>query len=302
MVIDTQTARTDFSHLRGPVAQIALRSDEARIDYIRADRWIGYPRARQAVAKLDELMAWPKRQRMPNLAIVGPTNMGKSMTIERFSRKHGGRSTPDGELVEFLSIQMPAVPTVARVAMGILDGLNAPFRIQAKSAEIERTAMRGLLDSGIKMIIIDEFHNILAGTTTAQRELLNLVRYIGNELQIPLVVVGTKEVAVVLRADPQLENRFEPFALPAWSQGPEYLSLVASFVSMLPLRRPSEVLSEDMGQYLLARTEGTTGELCQLLVSTAVLAIETGEEAINAHTLGLSPYSGPSIRRQQFER
>src|ERR1019366_6586301 len=124
--------------------------------YIRADRWIGYPRARQAVAKLDELMAWPKRQRMPNLAIVGPTNMGKSMTIERFSRKHGGRSTPDGELVEFLSIQMPAVPTVARVAMGILDGLNSPFRIQAKSAEIERTAMRGLLDSGIKMLIIDE--------------------------------------------------------------------------------------------------------------------------------------------------
>ena len=33
-------------------------------------------------------MNHPKRQRMPNLLIVGPTNNGKSMIIEKFKRMH----------------------------------------------------------------------------------------------------------------------------------------------------------------------------------------------------------------------
>ena len=57
-----------------------------------------------------------------------------------------------------------------------------------------------------------------------------------------------------------------------------------------------------MARYLLTRSEGTIGELAQLLTQAEVAAIEPGEEAINQRTLLLSTYAGPSERRRQFER
>ena len=57
-----------------------------------------------------------------------------------------------------------------------------------------------------------------------------------------------------------------------------------------------------MARYLLTRSEGTIGELARLLMAAAIAAVESGEEAINARTLGMADYAGPSERRRQFER
>ena len=69
-----------------------------------------------------------------------------------------------------------------------------------------------------RALIIDELHNVLAGRGDTRREFLNLnlnlVRFLGNELRIPLVGVGTHEAYLAIRSDDQLENRFEPFLCP----------------------------------------------------------------------------------------
>lgn len=57
-----------------------------------------------------------------------------------------------------------------------------------------------------------------------------------------------------------------------------------------------------MARYLLARSEGTIGELAHLLMDAAVVAVESGEESINARTLARAEYLGPTERRRQFER
>ncbi|SPW71357.1 transposition protein [Escherichia coli] len=44
-----------------------LPADE-RIQRLRADRWIGYPRAVEALNRLEALYAWPNKQRMPKPA------------------------------------------------------------------------------------------------------------------------------------------------------------------------------------------------------------------------------------------
>ena len=58
----------------------------------------------------------------------------------------------------------------------------------------------------------------------------------------------------------------------------------------------------DMARYLLTRSEGTIGELAHLLMAAAIVAVESGEEAINHRTLSMAVYTGPSERRRQFER
>ena len=65
--------------------------------------------------------------------------------------------------------------------------------------------------------------------------------------------------------------------------------------------RRDEDTSRDMADYLLARSEGTIGELAHLLTD-AVAAIESGEEAITQRTLLMAPYTGPTERRRLFER
>src|SRR6266567_106917 len=61
------------SHLH-PAARAVLDQSEAeRTAWLRTERWIGYPRAHQALTILEDLLSLPVRQRMPNLLIIGPT-------------------------------------------------------------------------------------------------------------------------------------------------------------------------------------------------------------------------------------
>ena len=144
--------------------------------------------------------------------------------------------------------------------------------------------------------------NVLAGNSVNRREFLNLLRFLGNELRIPLVGVGTRDAYLAIRSDDQLENRFEPMMLPVWEANDDCCSLLASFAASLPLRRPSPIATLDMARYLLTRSEGTIGELAHLLMAAAIVAVESGEEAINHRTLSMAVYTGPSERRRQFER
>jgi hypothetical protein len=56
------------------------------------------------------------------------------------------------------------------------------------------------------MLVIDELHNVLAGRSDKRREFLNLIRFLGNQLRIPLVGVGTREAYLAIRSDDQLEK------------------------------------------------------------------------------------------------
>jgi hypothetical protein len=76
----------NLDHLLPSAQLLANDSDELRIRRIRTDRWIGYPRAESALMELEDLLSFPQRTRMPNFLLIGPTNNGKSMVVEKFRR------------------------------------------------------------------------------------------------------------------------------------------------------------------------------------------------------------------------
>jgi hypothetical protein len=293
----------DLSHLHPAAQKIARLPAGERLQYARADRWIGYTRATDALSRLKTLFAWPSRQRMPNLLLTGPTNNGKSMIIEKFRRSHPPVSHPDREEIPVLAVQMPSDPSVGRFYTALLAATGAPLPArQYRLADLEQVALRVLRAAGVQVLVIDELHNVLSGRGDRRREFLNLLRYLGNELRIPLVGAGTRESYLAIRADDQLENRFAPFTLPRWEAGDDACSLLASFAASFPLRRPSRIATTEMAAYLLTRSEGTIGELAALLTGAAVAAIESGEEAISQRTLLMADYAGPTERRRLFER
>ena len=295
----------DMAHLRPEARDLALLPATERLASMPANRWIGYTRANQAITLLGCLLERePCRIRPRNLLIVGPTNNGKTAIAERFLRDHPQRPSADGEHEIFpaLLVQMPPAPTVARLYAAILAGLGVPGALRPRSPDHEGAALHLLRRVECRMLVIDELHNLLAASIPRQHELLNLLRYLGNELRIPLACLGTREAYLAIRSDDQLENRFEPFLLPPWEDGAEFGRLLASFEAVLPLREPSGLGLPAMRASILRRSEGTIGEVAALLAAAAEAALLGGLERIDADSLETTVYQPPTVRRRLFER
>jgi hypothetical protein len=113
-----------------------------------------------------------------------------------------------------------------------------------------------------------------------QSRFLNMLRFIGNELRIPLVCVGTQEARTALRTDDQLVRRFEAFALTPWTNDSDFQGLIGSLQRSLPLRRPSAFTTVALKR-LVEMTGGVTARIFNALTDLAVEAVRTGEERID---------------------
>lgn len=289
----------EVTHLNEQARAALGLSDSERMDRVRHARWIGYTKAKEMLDKLDDLLTYPKRHRMPNLLIVGDTNNGKTMIINRFHQKHPAYDNTDGDGITLpvLVIQAPPVPDEVRFYNAILEKLFAPYKSSDRVDKKQFQVIRILTRLRTRMLILDEIHHIIAGNQNKQRHFLNTIKYLGNELQIPIVGVGTKDAYNAIQTDPQLANRFEPVVLPRWQMGTDYLKLLASFERMLPLKKPSNLVETSMALKLLSMSEGIIGELSAALTNAAVTAIKNGTESINGKTLDSLAWIQPSERK-----
>lgn len=124
---------------------MALLPVEERLRHVRADRWIGYTRAADAIARLETLFAWPDKQRMPNLLLIGPTNNGKSMIVANFRRMHPPVSHPDHEHIEEMAAYLL---TRSEGTIGELARLLTDAAIAAIDSGEEAINQRTLLMAG----------------------------------------------------------------------------------------------------------------------------------------------------------
>ena len=111
-----------------------------------------------------------------------------------------------------------------------------------------------------------------------------MLRFLGNELRIPLVCVGTQQARNALRTDDQLVRRFEAFALAPWQNDKDFAGLIGSLQRTLPLRRPSQI-SERALKRMVELTAGITAGIFSLMTGLAIAAIESGEERIDGAEL-----------------
>lgn len=298
------TADNTPKHLSAIAVEWLALPPSKRIENIRSPRWIGYPRTKTILAKLEDLLAWPKSHRMPNLLIVGDTNNGKTMLIQRFRSLHPAYDNPEGPgvRVPVMVIQAPPTPDEGRFYNAILELLFAPYKPNDRVDKKLVQVIKLLRYVELRMLVIDEIHHILAGNLNRQRGFLNVIKYLGNELQVPIVGVGTKDAFRAIQTDPQLANRFEPALLPRWAFDTDFLRLLASFERMLPLAEPSNLHETGLATKLFSLSEGYLGELSTLLTQAAVVAVESGQERIDIRLLDRLRWVSPSERRRQAER
>jgi hypothetical protein len=231
---------------------------------------------------------------------VGRTNNGKTMIVDRFLEAQKRQAAVPPKIVPIVSIQAPPKPEEKRfygeIVKALTGGTTSSGTAQAQLQVV--TLLRG---TRTKMLIIDEIHHILAGHIRLQSVFLNALKYLSNELRIPIVAVGTKDALRAVQTDPHMANRFEPAPVAKWVLDEEFRRLLASFERVLPLRRPSGLAMGQLPLRLLAMCEGQIGELQAVLVEVAITAIRTGKESIDDGLLKNLPWVPPSDRRAAAE-
>lgn len=260
---------------------------EDRVAYIRKPKWFGYDRANEAMDILEDLLTYPKSDRMPNLLIAGDTNSGKTSLIKEFMKRHPPHDHPEGRAISVpvFFMQAPPEPDEGRFYDEILTLLFAPFRATDKKGKKEKEVLRLLANIDTKMLVIDEIHNLLAGPVNRLQVCMNAIRLLGNNLKIPIVGVGTKDAFRAIHSDSQLANRFRSVNLVRWEYGIEFRRLLASFEHTLPLKEASHLTGKEISQELLRMSEGTLGELAAIISEAAVHAVRNNQESISMKTL-----------------
>jgi type II secretory pathway predicted ATPase ExeA len=290
------------SHLLPAAAAELDRSAEERISRLRRSPWIGYTKAQTILERMEHLLEHPGSHRMPNLLLVGDTNNGKTMLIRRFAALHPAEAGELGLKRRVLLIQAPPIPDERRLYFAILDALHAPYNPSGQTAAKMIQVITVLKKVGIRMLIIDEIHHLMAGHLEKQRQFLNVLKYLSNELQISLVCAGIKDALRAIQTDTQLANRFDPMVLPRWTLDREFRMLLMSFEQVLPLQKPSNLASKELATALFNACEGTIGELSSLLCAAAATAIRTGRERIEDAILKQVEWVRPSERKASVER
>ena len=177
---------------------------DERIAKVRGGCWIRYSRAEEITARLDHLLQLPTTHRMPNLLIVGETNNGKTALVNHFLAQHraqvGGSGKPS--CIPIVAVQAPPLPDERRFYQAILAQVFAPFRASKSAGQLQYEVLRLLATVEVKLLIIDEIQHVLAGPLLKQRQFLNVIKYLGNELQIPIVAAGTHERSTRFKPTP----------------------------------------------------------------------------------------------------
>lgn len=272
----------DVSHLGPAVRQMLLLSDEARITSMRRDRWIDYARASAVLERLARLLATPERDRMPCLLLHGESNIGKTQIVRKFVRDHPATFDEQRGVEKrlIISMQMPPLPDQQRFYSALLFEIGAPHNPKAGVSALEGLTRTLLHAMKPRMLVVDEVHHLLAGNYREQRAAMNLLKYLANDLQMSVVLVGTADAVVALQTDPQMSSRFTPMELPRWGESEEFRRFLYAFERLLPLKHPSSLAQRDLVQFVLAATGGLTGTIAHLLTRAAESAIRDRSERI----------------------
>lgn len=287
-------------HLHPAVLPLLGQPPEVRILEHWPKIYIGYPRAEDILARMEAMKVAPKRHRPRNLLVYSTTGNGKSSLLNEFGAQNPRYTDPEEDWAQIpvLSVQAPAKPDESRFWNNVLTALNLVFRPTENVARKEALALAAMKGAKIRVLVIDEIHNILTGRLDQQRFFLTVLKNLSNELQIPIVAAGTVDALRAVMADSQLASRFDRAQLPDWKLNDEFLQLLASFEMLIPLEHASHLTADDMAAQLHTMSGGIIGELSEVLMRSALQAANDGSERITVKSLRQLEWQTPGERRR----
>ncbi|MFI3905612.1 TniB family NTP-binding protein [Ochrobactrum sp. S1502_03] len=285
-----------FDHVRTHLEQ----GIEDRVAYIRAPRWIGYSIAKDALTRLDDLLARPPGLRPNGLMIVGPYANGKTMIAERFAVNHLKIAPPSQQKVWIIQTREGAGLT--HFYSSILQALKAPFgtshSVHRKAEQIDHLFQR----VKPRILIFDEFHNALRGRAKDTESVFSFLRRIGRQYDISCVLIGDVSVYDAINATTEMASRFDVHAVARWRYNDDYLTLLDSLEAAIPLAQGSNLSDEPIARRIYELSEGLIGQISEIVTKAAIEALRSGKERISQSAINKLCHIPVSTRRQALLR
>jgi len=274
---------SSLEHIHPEFRHVTALSDSERIHFLQEPRWIEYPAAKTVMDTLKGLLDAPSRPRMPNLLLVAEPFNGKTTIVRRFYDTFGraGSNATSSPAKPVVLAESPPRANEKELYIALLERFYVPYRTTDSTAKLRYQVVHLCRACSVRMLVIDEFHSLLEGTPRQQREVMNAIKLLCNELALPIIGVGTRDAVRALHTDPQHASRFDVLTLPLWKLNADFQSLLAGFESVLPLKKASRLFEPQSATLLHALSGGNIGDLHRLLSECAKEAIKTGEERID---------------------
>ena len=236
------------------------------------------------------------RRCKPYSGRVSDSNQGKTTLIRRFYELCGTPYINDeaDPIKPVIVAEASSNADEKRLYCSILERFHAPYRPTDPTTKLLYQVIHLLRECRVRILAIDEFHSLLTGSAIKQREVMNAIKMLCNELAIPIVGIGTRDAVRVLHTDPQHASRFDVVELPRWELNKQFQSLLVDFEAVLPLRNPSKLHQRELAKLLYSISEGNLGNLRRLVNQCAEDAIRSGQEQITEEIIRKNKWLQPT--------
>lgn len=260
---------------------------------------IEYPRFRELHKEILRCQQVSKILGEPQcMSLEGVTGAGKTTLVRTYADSFERVLTEEGMRIPVFYVGVPSPVTIRDLAQEALRRLGDPAYDKGTRASMT-VRLAGLIrDCGVELVILDDFQHLIDSKTNhILAQVSDWLKVLIKETGVPFLVVGIEErVEVILQANPQLSRLFaareklEPFRWD-WSQEESTLEF-SRFVRYVELAIERQLIADLPRTELLYRlhyaTDGVVGNLMNLMLNSAIMAAERGQDslqlAILSHT------------------
>ena len=286
---------TTLNHLDDDARKLMDLTKEQRAQHMILDRFITHERLSPILEHAKFLRFAPIQSRASGLVVYGPPGSGKTMLARSILRRHGRQTaTPvSASTRPTLMISMTGAREANILFNRLLTALDCPQSTHSTGADRERLTLRLCKAADVRMIIVDEIQDILSSTARQQRIALDTVKFLMNELSVPILVLGTLAAKQAMEVDAHLNARFKYRELPTWKADSFLGNFLDTLEMRLPLAKRSALSSPTLMKELVKVSDGVLHGIVQTTCYAAAHAVEDGTERITKELIEYASYYPP---------
>ena len=241
------------------------------------------------------------------VAIEGAAGLGKSTTVEQFAKEfhlreisESGSVTNDGhERWPVCRVTLSGHPTMRDLNVSLLHYFAHPGVRHGNAADFARRALEIFLLCEVRLLVVDDIH-FLQWKASDGIKVSNHLKFIANEFPVTLLLVGVglshsglfnegrggRDAVLAQTARRTTRLTLERFDATSHEGAKQWRSVLRAIESRLVLaKHDNGLLTEQLSDYLYARSSGHMGSLMTLLNRASSRAIRTGIEAVTMEVL-----------------
>lgn len=192
--------------------------------------FIRYPVVSRILAHMTEIVFDPPKFRPEGMLLLSDPNNGKSCTLRKLASEvcAKAQASSPGSHCPIVAVQAPVAGVRRDFYSALAKALCIPQPPRMPALMVRQRTMEALADARTLALCVDELHHIMPGGWARQRMILDDLKYISNELKLPVFLAGTAHAYALVSRDEQYLDRFRPVQMPRWNLDRDFVWLLRS--------------------------------------------------------------------------